>query len=115
MIELVNLDAIEHSVKIEMPPRPSEFAVSGDFQPDVLLLFYDFLDLAVFDFGELSGADRAFLALRPRLLQWRGAQQAADDVGTKRRLASRHWAILHTGLPGDLAWRKKPGRCGAVN
>src|SRR6516164_9803381 len=73
VVELVDLDAIEHAVKVKMPPRAAEFAVGRDFKPNLLLLFDDFFDFTVFDLAELRGTDLAFLPLRPRLLQRRGS------------------------------------------
>ena len=100
VIELVDLDAVEHAVEIEMPPRAAEFAVGRDLEPDFLLLLDDLLDLAVLDLLELRRGDLALFALGARFLQRRGAQNAADHVGAERRLGSRHRAILHNLLCG---------------
>ena len=78
VVELVELDAVEHAEEIEMPPGAAEFAVGGELEADLLLLLDDLLDLAVLDLFELGRGDRALLALRARLLDRRGAQQAAD-------------------------------------
>ena len=74
VVELLDLDAVEHAVEIEMPPRAAEFAVGGDLQPDLLLLLDDLLDLAVFHLLELCRADLALFALGARVLERRGAQ-----------------------------------------
>ncbi len=74
VVELLDFDAVEHAVEIEMPPRAAEFAVGGDLQPDLLLLLDDLLDLAVFDLFELRRADLALFPLGARFLQRRGAQ-----------------------------------------
>ena len=67
----------------------------ASLQADLLLLLDDLLDLAVLDLLELGGGDLALLALGARLLQRRGAQQAADHVGAERRLGScGHRAVL---------------------
>ena len=50
VIELVDFDAVEHPVKIEMPPGAAKFAVGRNFQPDVFLLLDDLLDFTVLDF-----------------------------------------------------------------
>ncbi len=94
VIHLVDFHAVEHAKKIEMPPRAAELAVGRDFEPDLLLLFDDLLDLAVFDLLELSRAELALFPFRARFFQRCGAQQAADDVGAKRRLGSGHSAFL---------------------
>ena len=93
VIELLDLDAVEHAVEVEMPPGAAEFAVGRDLEPDLLLLLDDGLDLAILDGGELRRADLALLALGARFLQRRGAQDRADHVGAERRLASRHRAV----------------------
>src|SRR4029077_16675851 len=94
VIDLLDLDAVEATVEIEVPPRAAEFAVGGAFEPDLFLLLDDRLDLAVLDLLELRRVDRALLALGAGFLQRRGAQNRADHVGAERRLASRHRAIL---------------------
>ena len=56
MIDLVDLDAIEPAVEIEVPPGAAEFAVGRELQADVLLLLDDLFDLAVLNFFQLRGA-----------------------------------------------------------
>src|SRR5277367_4456257 len=90
----MNLDAVEHAVEIEMPPRAAEFAIGGALQPDLLLLLDDLLDLAVLDLLELRRADLALVALGAGFLERRGAQNRADHVGAERRLVFGHRAIL---------------------
>src|SRR5437763_15199974 len=104
-----------------MPPRTAELAVGRDLEPDVFLLFDDFFDLAIFALAKLCGADRAFFPLRARLLQRRGSQQTADNIGAKRRLVSHHRGDPPHRLGPDwradwrAGWpRKKPGRGFAV-
>ena len=63
MIELVDLDAIEHAEEIEMPERAAELAVGGELKPDVLLLLDDLLDLAVLDRLELAAVMAPFSCL----------------------------------------------------
>src|ERR1700733_12512980 len=74
VIDLMDLDAIEHAVEIEMPPRAAEFAVGGALQPDLFLLLDDLLDLAVLDLLELRRGDLALFTLGARVLERRGAQ-----------------------------------------
>ena len=103
VVELVELDAIEHAEEIEMPERAAEFAVGGELQPDLLLLLDNLLDLAVLNLLQLRGSDRALLALGARVLDRRGAQQAADHVGAERRFGPLHDDLLRrtpTGRPG---------------
>ena len=117
MIDLVDFHAVEHAEKIEMPPRAAELAVGRDFEPDLLLLFDDLLDLAVFDLLELSRAELALFPFRARFFQRCGAQQAADDVGAKRRLGSGHSGISPcNGAPvtsGDCLVRQLQ-KCSAI-
>ena len=93
VVDLVDLDAVEHAEEIEMPPGAAEFAVGRELEPDLFLLLDDLLDLAVLDRRERCRGDLALLALGARFLQRRGAQQAADHVGAKRRLGSHHWGV----------------------
>src|SRR4029077_5661088 len=74
VIELVDLDAIEHAIEIKVPPGTAEFAVGRKLETGLLLFPDDLLNLAVFNLGGLRRVDLAFLALPPRLLQWRGPQ-----------------------------------------
>src|ERR1700722_14694055 len=94
VIDLMDLDAVEHAVEIEMPPRAAEFAVGGALEADLLLLLDDLLDLAVLDLLELRSRDRALLALGAGFLERRGAQNRADHIGAVRRLVFGHRAIL---------------------
>ena len=105
VVELVELDAVEHAEEIEMPPRAAEFAVGRELQPDLFLLLDDLLDLAVLDLFELGGGDLALLALGARLLDRRGAQQAADHVGAEWRLGPLHdiSSEVHRGAGGPQA------------
>src|SRR5262245_64491889 len=69
LLGLVDFDAIEHAEKVEMPPGAAEFAVGRKLKPELLLLFDDLFDLAVFDRLELCLRDRALFTLGPRLLE----------------------------------------------
>src|SRR5512135_1694431 len=87
------LDAVEAPEKIEMPPGAAEFAVGDRLQANLFLLLDDAANLAVLDFFQLLRRDLALGALFARLFQGGGAQQAADMIGTKRRLCTlRHIA-----------------------
>src|SRR5262245_54452393 len=93
----VLLNAVDAPEKIEVPPRPAELAIGDRLQPDLFLLLDDALDLAVFDCLEFGRADLALGALRARLMQRGGTQQAADMVGAKRRLGALHFSPLLQG------------------
>ena len=93
VVELVDLDAVEHAEEIEVPPGAAEFAVGRALQADLLLLLDDLLDLLVLDLLQLSGVDLVLLALLARFLDRRRAQEAADVIGAKRRLVSFHWVV----------------------
>ena len=84
------LDAVEPPQEVEMPPGAAEFAVGDGLQADRFLLFDDAFDFAVLHRLERNGGDLALGVTFARLLQRRGAQQAADMVGTKRRFGSLH-------------------------
>src|SRR4029450_1111854 len=81
---------VEALEEVEMPPGAAKLAVGGELDPDLLLLLDHLLDLAILDLLQLRGADLALLALRPRGLERRGAQQAAHVIGPERRLGSLH-------------------------
>src|SRR3954470_13298256 len=107
----VEFNAIEPLVEIELPPGAPELAVGRELEPDVLLLLDDLFDLAVLDLLELFGRALALLALRPRLLERRGAQQAADVIGAKWRFGSLHRSFpqraryFHTSSASSLIMR----------
>ena len=66
--------ALQPLEEIEMPPRAAEFAVSGEFQSDVLLFLDDLLDFAIFDLLELRRCDRTLGAFGARIFKRRRAQ-----------------------------------------
>src|SRR5260221_6198328 len=101
LLGLVNLDAVEHPEKVEVPPGAAELAVGRKLKAEFLLPLDDLLDLAVLDRLELGGGDGTLFALGPRFLERRRAQEAADMVGTKRRLCS---------LPPFCSYRQKHPR-----
>src|SRR5258708_21962036 len=90
VLGLVNLDAVEHPEKVKVPPGAAELAVGRQLKAEFLLPLDDLLDLAVLDRLELGGGDGTLFALGPRFLERRRAQEAADMVGTKRRVGSLH-------------------------
>ena len=94
LVALVQLDAVQHPEEVEVPPGAAKLAVGGERKPELLLLLDDLLDLAVLDRLELGRRDRALFALGARLLERRGAQEAADMIGAERRLGSFHRRLL---------------------
>ena len=91
----IGFDAVEGTEKIVIPEGAAEFAVGDGLQPDLFLLPDDLLDLAVFHRFQRAGRDLPALAFRARLLQRRGAQQAANMIGAERRCgALSHSAFL---------------------
>src|SRR5581483_9978102 len=106
----VLVDAVETPEEIEMPPRAAEFAVGDRLQTDLLLAPDDPLDLAVLDRLEFGRRDVALGALLARLLQRRGAQQAADVIGAERRLGalSHDCFLLSIGMPAKAASKRRP-------
>ncbi len=93
----IGFDPGQRAQKIVIPEGAAEFAVGRGLEPDVLLPLDDLFDLAVFDLLERGGGDFAPLTFRPRFLQRRSAQQAADVVGAERRRRPRTHAP-HTSL-----------------
>src|SRR4029078_4659173 len=104
MIELVDLDVVEHSVEVEMPPRTAEFPVGRDLEPDLLLLLDDLLNLAIFNFLELRRGNLTFLALGAGVLHRRGTHMAREVIGAKWRFSPlchhflRDWPAKAAGL-----------------
>jgi hypothetical protein len=88
--DLIELDAVESLEEIELPPRAARLAVGGGLEPNLLLLSDRLLDLAVLDRAQRAGGELAALVLRPRLLERRRPQQAADVVGAEWRRLPLH-------------------------
>jgi hypothetical protein len=74
--------------EIEMPPRAAEFAISGELEADLLLLFDGFFDLAVFDRFQRRAVDFAFGEFGAGIFQDGGPQQATDMIGAERRCSA---------------------------
>src|SRR5262249_43267114 len=111
LLGLVNLDAVEHAEKIEVPPGAAELAVARPPKAELFLLLDALLDLPVLDRLELGGADGALFALGARFLERRRAQEAADMVGTERRFGSLH----RSGSQGQSpAGKSTPGPAAAT-
>src|SRR5262249_5088545 len=104
LLGLVNLDAVEHAEKVEVPPGAAELAVGCKLKAELLLFLDDLFDLTVLDRLELGGGDGALFALGARFLERRRAQEAADMVGTERRGCS----LYRSGAPGQLSARQSP-------
>src|SRR5262245_57497532 len=100
----VALGAVEAPEEVEMPPGAAELAVGDRLQPGLLLLLDHALDLAVLDRLQLGRVDRALGVLLASFLDRGGAEQAADMVGTKRRLGSLHCLLHESG-----EWRMANG------
>src|SRR5262249_24946182 len=104
LVHRVALDAGETPKEVEVPPRAAEFAVGDRLKADLLLLLDDLPDLAVLDRLGIGSRHpplpplRPARDLRPRLLDRRGAHQAADVIGAKRRLDALH------GVPSPSSW-----------
>src|SRR5258708_37845432 len=84
LLGLVNLEAVEHPEKVEVPPGAAELAVGRKLKAEFLLPLDDPLDLAVLDRLELGGGDGTLFALGPPVLERRRAQDAPDLLGPKR-------------------------------
>src|SRR5262249_30758169 len=106
VVELVDFDAIEHAEKVEMPERAAKLAIGGKLQPYVLLLLDDPGDLTILDRLQLGTRFSAFLLFAACLLERRGAEEAADMGGGKRRLG----AVLLAGPLKTILARARPRR-----
>ena len=84
------LDAMEPPEKIEVPPGAAKLPIRDSLKPDLLLLLYDPLNLAVLERLEICSADLALRAFLTRRLQRRRAQQTADVISAERRLGTLH-------------------------
>src|SRR5690606_6084389 len=87
----IELGAGQPVEEVELPPGARIFAVRCELQADLFLLADDFPDFRMFDVLQLRGRNLSLLALRARLLEWRGAQDAADMIGAERRYFSLHF------------------------
>jgi hypothetical protein len=94
VVELVDLDAVQHAVEVEMPPRTAELAVGRKLEADLFLLLDDVPDFAILDRLELVGADLALFALFACVLKRGWPQEAADMIGAKRRRGPWHRSSL---------------------
>ena len=88
----ISLNTVKPAEEIVIPERTPELAVGDGLKADVLLLFDDGRDFAIFDRLQRVGRDLAFLVFCPGLFQRRSAQQAADVVGPERRTATQRHA-----------------------
>src|SRR5664279_1067610 len=98
-VGVIKFDSFQSAEEIEMPPGAAEFAVGRELEPDLGLFLDDLLDLAVFHRPERVGFDFALGEFGARLLQWRGAQQAADHVGAERRRGTLGHVMLPDSTP----------------
>src|ERR1700692_3551100 len=85
------LDVADLEQEVALPGMAVVFAVSDEFQPDLLLQPHHAADSIVLDAGPLCGWDLALLRGRPRRDQRIGPDQAADMVGAEWRFHS----LLH--------------------
>ena len=106
----VLLDAVEAPEEIEMPPRAAEFAVGDRLQAGLLLLPDDAFDLAVLDRLSAAASISPLANFVARLLQRRGAQQAADVVGAKGRLGAlislSSFCLRRSIFPSSAIWSR---------
>src|SRR5262249_25604453 len=93
-LAVIGLDSVERGEEIGLPGGAAVLAVGDRLEPGRLLLADQRDDLAVLDGAQRPGVDRAALALLPRLVQRRRAQQAADVVGAEGRLGALHRRVV---------------------
>ena len=84
VVELHDVDAVEESEEVEVPPRAAELAVGGQLQPGILFAHDEVGDRRILDPGEGVGVDRPFGVLGTGALEGLGTQETADDVGAVR-------------------------------
>src|SRR5262249_10951684 len=97
----IGLDAGERGEEIGLPRRAAIFAVGDRPEAGGFLLADQRDDLAVLDGAQRSRVDLAALALRPRRLQRRRAQQAAAVAGAKWRRGALHGSSFSLSPPNS--------------
>src|SRR3974390_1446823 len=85
---LVQFDAVEIFVEIEMPPGTAELAIGRQLEADFLLLPDDLLDFAIFHRLQRVGRYVTLRAFGAGFFQRNRSQQAADVVSAKRRFGA---------------------------
>ena len=85
VIELDDVDAVEHAEEVEVPPRAAELAVGRELQAGIGLAHDELGDRRVLGVAQRLGVDAAGGEARAGLLERLGAEEAADDVGAERR------------------------------
>ncbi len=93
-------DAGDLVEEIHMPGSPTDLAVGDALQPNLLLQLHQAADCGIFDRPQLLGRDQAGLMILARLADVGGAQQAADMIGSKRRLLAGCHDVPPPGWPG---------------
>ena len=83
-------DALECPHEVKMPGRTAEFAVGDEAQAGLFLLRDEIGDALVLDCLQSCGVDCACAEILARLLQLRGAKEAADDVVSIRSIVHCH-------------------------
>ena len=83
-------DALECPHEVKMPGRTAEFTVGDEAQAGLFLLRDEVGDALVLDCLQSCGVDCACAEILARLLQLRGAKEAADDVVSIRSIVHCH-------------------------
>ena len=102
-------DAVEAPHKIEVPGRAAELTIGDDVVTRRFLLGDEIADGVVLHGLERRGVDPAALKVGARLLECRGAQEAADVVVTERSVGLIH-ALAPLQLKFALIIRRRIGQ-----
>ena len=114
VVELDDVDAVQHPEEVEVPPRAAELAVGGDLEARRGLAGDERGDRVVFDGAQFRGVDLAGGMAGARGLDRFGTQEAADDVGAERRVHghTHNHSDLRSAGPGER--REVTARAGGV-
>jgi hypothetical protein len=85
VIELHDVDAVEHPEEVEVPPGATELTVARDLETRGALAGDEVDDLRVLDRSQLRIRQLSRCAAAAGGGQARRAEEASDDVGTERR------------------------------
>ena len=102
-------DAVEAPHEIEVPGRAAELTIGDDVVTRRFLLGDEIADGVVLHGFERCGVDPAALKVGARLLECRGAQEAADVVVTERSVGLIH-ALAPLQLKFALIIRRRIGQ-----
>ena len=110
VVELDDLDTIEHPEEVEVPPCPAELAVGGKPQTVLRFLAYERGDLGVFHLAQGGVVDLSRRTRGAGLGEGCRSEETADDVGAVGKLCIGHTGMLLRRLAMSEITRTV-GRC----